>query len=45
LVCISAIDVEETGEKKQPPPRDVVDLCHETFQKTAEYLRGELEGT
>ncbi|CAL1529847.1 unnamed protein product, partial [Lymnaea stagnalis] len=28
-----------------PPPPDVVELCRETFQKTAEYLRGELDGT
>ncbi|GFO38102.1 biogenesis of lysosome-related organelles complex 1 subunit 2-like [Plakobranchus ocellatus] len=27
------------------PPQDVVELCRETFQKTAEYLRGELDGT
>ncbi|PVD39166.1 hypothetical protein C0Q70_01794 [Pomacea canaliculata] len=38
-------DVEESEEAKEPPPADVVELCHETFQKTAEYLRGELEGT
>ncbi|KAK7507234.1 hypothetical protein BaRGS_00001169 [Batillaria attramentaria] len=38
-------EVEESEEAKEPPPVDVVDLCHETFQKTAEYLRGELEGT
>jgi biogenesis of lysosome-related organelles complex 1 subunit 2 len=28
-----------------PPPSDVVDLCREAFRKTAEYLRGELDGT
>lgn len=36
------------GEKKnthEPPPPDVVELCRETFQKTSEYLKGELEGT
>ncbi|KAK7111173.1 biogenesis of lysosome-related organelles complex 1 subunit 2-like [Littorina saxatilis] len=38
-------DVDVAEEAKEPPPVDVVDLCHETFQKTAEYLRGELEGT
>ncbi|RUS90084.1 hypothetical protein EGW08_002126 [Elysia chlorotica] len=27
------------------PPQDVVELCRDTFQKTAEYLRGELDGT
>ncbi|XP_005098058.1 biogenesis of lysosome-related organelles complex 1 subunit 2 [Aplysia californica] len=26
-------------------PSDVVELCRETFQKTAEYLQGELDGT
>lgn len=42
---MTVADVEESEEAKEPPPMDVVDLCHETFQKTAEYLRGELEGT
>ena len=39
------IEVEEGVEAKEPPPTDVVQLCRETFQKTAEYLHGELEGT
>lgn len=26
------------------PPSNVVELCRETFIKTAEYLRGELDG-
>lgn len=30
---------------KETPPADVVRLCQETMAKTAEYLRGELEGT
>ncbi|OWF40352.1 biogenesis of lysosome-related organelles complex 1 subunit 2-like [Mizuhopecten yessoensis] len=37
--------VETASEAKEPPPPDVVHLCRETFQKTAEYLRGEMEGT
>ncbi|KAK3586107.1 hypothetical protein CHS0354_033227 [Potamilus streckersoni] len=28
-----------------PAPPDVVELCKETFKRTAEYLRGEFEGT
>jgi len=36
--------VEPAQEAKEPPPPDVVELCKETFQKTAEYLRGEMEG-
>lgn len=43
-LTFAVADVEESEEAKEPPPVDVVDLCHETFQKTAEYLRGELEG-
>lgn len=31
-------------ETHPAPPTDVVELCKETFQKTAEYLRGELDG-
>ncbi|KAK3761614.1 hypothetical protein RRG08_040309 [Elysia crispata] len=35
-----------TNESSQSsPPQDVVKLCRDTFQKTAEYLRGELDGT
>ena len=42
----------EKGQSTQPtnessqssPPQDVVELCKETFQKTADYLRGELDG-
>ncbi|KAL4239341.1 biogenesis of lysosome-related organelles complex 1 subunit 2 [Mactra antiquata] len=32
-------------ETNPPPPPDVVELCRETFKKTAEYMKGELEGT
>lgn len=39
------IEVEVAEEVKEPPPPDVVQLCRETFQKSAEYLHGELEGT
>ncbi|KAL3876338.1 hypothetical protein ACJMK2_034199 [Sinanodonta woodiana] len=28
-----------------PAPPDVVELCKETFKRTAEYLRGEFDGT
>ncbi|XP_011454403.1 biogenesis of lysosome-related organelles complex 1 subunit 2-like isoform X2 [Crassostrea angulata] len=38
-------EVEVAEEVKEPPPPDVVQLCRETFQKSAEYLHGELEGT
>ncbi|XP_048763903.2 biogenesis of lysosome-related organelles complex 1 subunit 2-like isoform X2 [Ostrea edulis] len=38
-------EVEVGEELKEPPPPDVVQLCRETFQKSAEYLHGELEGT
>lgn len=31
-------------DSKETPPADVVRLCQETMAKTAEYLRGELEG-
>jgi hypothetical protein len=31
-------------KQNEPPPQDVVELCRETFKKTAEYLKGELEG-
>ncbi|KAJ8318017.1 hypothetical protein KUTeg_003108, partial [Tegillarca granosa] len=37
--------IEPAQEVKEPPPPDVIQLCRETFLKTAEYLRGELEGT
>lgn len=37
-------EVEVAVEVKEPPPPDVVQLCRETFQKSAEYLHGELEG-
>ncbi|XP_045214540.2 biogenesis of lysosome-related organelles complex 1 subunit 2-like isoform X2 [Mercenaria mercenaria] len=37
---------EGSVQKEQnEPPQDVVELCRETFKKTAEYLKGELEGT
>ena len=36
-------NVGETAEAYDPPA-GVVELCKETFQKTAEYLRGELDG-
>ena len=32
-------------QQNEPPPQDVVELCRETFKKTAEYLKGELEGS
>ena len=34
---------EQITQQSEPPP-DVVELCKETFQKTAEYLQGELDG-
>lgn len=37
--------VNEAMDSKETPPADVVHLCQETMAKTAEYLRGELEGT
>ncbi|KAH9519779.1 biogenesis of lysosome- organelles complex 1 subunit 2 [Bulinus truncatus] len=35
----------ENSNGNAGPPADVVELCRESFQKTAEYLRGELDGT
>ncbi|KAL5019421.1 hypothetical protein ScPMuIL_005143 [Solemya velum] len=37
--------VETATEAKEPAPPDVIQLCSDTFQKTAEYMQGELEGT
>ena len=37
-------DQAEVKEEDEVPA-DVVQLCRETFKKTAEYLHGELEGT
>jgi len=38
-------DVVETAtEVKEPPPPDVAELCRATFQKTADFLQGELAG-
>ncbi|XP_052781709.1 biogenesis of lysosome-related organelles complex 1 subunit 2-like [Mya arenaria] len=38
-----------TGEQKRDvrdsAPPDIVELCRETFKKTSEYLKGELDGT
>ncbi|GFR78354.1 biogenesis of lysosome-related organelles complex 1 subunit 2 [Elysia marginata] len=39
----SSLPADETSQSSPPP--DVVELCRDTFQKTAEYLRGELDGT
>lgn len=39
FVCLSSVAKEE-----DEVPADVVQLCRETFKKTAEYLHGELEG-
>lgn len=39
FVCLSSVVKEE-----DEVPADVVQLCRETFKKTAEYLHGELEG-
>ncbi|BFZ17966.1 hypothetical protein BsWGS_21004 [Bradybaena similaris] len=41
------VNVDETVNNNNTfaPPPDVVELCREAFQKTAEYLRGELDGT
>uniref|UniRef100_A0A2C9LNK1 Biogenesis of lysosome-related organelles complex 1 subunit 2 n=1 Tax=Biomphalaria glabrata TaxID=6526 RepID=A0A2C9LNK1_BIOGL len=36
---------ETVSQETATPPSDVVELCRETFQKTAEYLQGELDGT
>ncbi|XP_041364686.1 biogenesis of lysosome-related organelles complex 1 subunit 2-like [Gigantopelta aegis] len=36
---------EEVPVGDDGPPANVVSLCRDTFQKTADYLRGELEGT
>ena len=47
MVCfflISAQQIERKDSREAPPP-DVVELCRETFQKTSEYLKGELEGS
>lgn len=38
-------EAKNANEMKEPPPQDVVELCRETFKKTSEYLKGELEGT
>jgi hypothetical protein len=37
-------EAKNANEIKEPPPQDVVELCRETFKKTSEYLKGELEG-
>lgn len=34
----------ESEKLKEEPPADVVELCRETFKKTSEYLKGELDG-
>uniref|UniRef100_A0A0B7A136 Biogenesis of lysosome-related organelles complex 1 subunit 2 n=1 Tax=Arion vulgaris TaxID=1028688 RepID=A0A0B7A136_9EUPU len=39
------VDTISNNSTPSAPPSDVVDLCREAFQKTAEYLRGELDGT
>lgn len=39
FVCLPSVVKEE-----DEVPADVVQLCRETFKKTAEYLHGELEG-
>lgn len=36
---------EDAKEVVEEVPDDVVQLCKETFKKTADYLHGELEGT
>ena len=36
--------IEVAAEVKEPPPPDITQLCQDTFQKTSEYLRGELAG-
>jgi len=43
---VETSDVVETAtEVKEPPPPDVAELCRATFQKTADFLQGELAGT
>ena len=39
------MDQAEVVKEEDEVPADVVQLCRETFKKTAEYLHGELEGT
>jgi len=31
-------------EEQRCVPEDIVELCRETFKKTSEYLKGELDG-
>ena len=38
------MDVETAVEVREPPPPDITQLCRETFDKTADYITGELEG-
>ena len=44
LFLVSAQEDERKDTRGSPPP-DVVELCRETFQKTSEYLKGELDGS
>lgn len=39
------VTIETAAEAKEPPPPDITDLCHNAFQKTGEYLQGELIST
>lgn len=43
-VSVASQPIETAMEAREPPPPDVVKLCRETFQNTADYLKGELEG-
>lgn len=38
------IEKMESEKVKDEVPADVVELCRETFKKTSEYLKGELDG-
>ncbi|XP_064617630.1 biogenesis of lysosome-related organelles complex 1 subunit 2-like [Liolophura sinensis] len=44
-LSIASQPIETAMEAREPPPPDVVKLCRETFQNTADYLKGELEAT